>query len=193
MGGPGSGRRGVGNPAGDRKKKTKQTSIEFRCWDWQKRIISAAAEAAGLSLSKHILERALQMKGNFFSPKKIIMSRVDYENNLPAAPLWRPGRAYQITSWHNELGDGMIEVEAALGMLQETWIGGIVLARDFSPVPPPEKEVITIRWEGPGEYTGYWETMLYEKTGETPYSGHCESPEEIKKGINKKRFQIKVI
>ena len=87
----------------------------------------------------------------------------------------------------------MIEVEAALGMLQETWIGGIVLARDFSPVPPPEKEVITIRWEGPGEYTGYWETMLYEKTGETPYSGHCESPEEIKKGINKKRFQIKVI
>lgn len=133
------------------------------------------------------------MEGKFFSPKAKIYGRQDYEN-FPAGPLWKPGIAYQIKSWNHDLGDGMIEVEADPGFLQETWIGGAVLARDFIPVPPPkEKITIKIIWQGPGEYTGDLETMCYQMTGETPYSGHYESPEEIEKYIDKKRFQVKII
>ena len=57
MGGPRSGRR-EGNPAENRKKKAKDASIEFRCWQWQKDIIKALAEKEGLTMSDFLLIKA---------------------------------------------------------------------------------------------------------------------------------------
>lgn len=104
MGGPGSGRR-EGNPAENRKKKAKQTSIEFRCWDWQKDIITADAEAAGMDRSTYILEKLeVNMYALFYDRGADVyrLSRAYSEKSLsPNGPdTWQnlaPGPHYNFT------------------------------------------------------------------------------------------------
>ena len=92
MGGPGSGSR-KGNPAENRKKKAKTKLLTVRMWDWQYDKVAADAEAAGLNISEHTLEKlevAMKVKFVYDDTKEMAVITTGREVD-PNAPDYSKG------------------------------------------------------------------------------------------------------